>query len=110
MKRLAIAAIAVALSLEASAFEKYMLRIPDELGPKDGVRGVTQEFARAAVSIPLRDGNWIYIINDSPTPPGETDHLLSYLHLSQQAGKRILGAAFDRVYLDIVDAFEEFEG
>ncbi len=71
MKRLAIAAIAVALSLEASAFEKYMMRIPDELGPKDGFQGVTQEFARAAVSIPLGDGNWIYIVNDSPTPPGE---------------------------------------
>ena len=51
-----------------------------------------------------------YEHDDSPTPPGETDYLLSYLHRFQQAGKRILGAAFDGVYLDIVDAFEEFEG
>lgn len=56
----------------ARAFEKYMMRVPAELNPKEGIKGVTNYFfAPAAVSIPLKDGNWIYIVNESPKQEGE---------------------------------------
>jgi len=53
MKKVLVAVAAVALSLGALAFEKYMMRVPDELNPKEGINGVTTYFfAPAAVSIP----------------------------------------------------------
>ena len=63
---------AAALAASAFAFEKYMFRVPDELNPKEGIKGVTTYFfARAAVSIPLKDGNWIYIVNETPKQEDE---------------------------------------
>ena len=72
--------------------------------------GMTAAYLAAIDGHGQEDLFYGYDRDDAPTPTGETDYLLSYLHRSQQAGKRILGAAFDGVYLDIVDAFEEFEG
>ncbi len=41
MKKVLVAVAAVALSLGALAFEKYMMRVPDALNPKEGITGVT---------------------------------------------------------------------
>ena len=72
MKRILLSIIAAASALGVSAFEKYMIRVPDELNPKEGIKGVTTYFfAQAAVSIPLRDGNWIYIVNETPKQESE---------------------------------------
>jgi len=72
MKKLVMTAFAAAFSLGASAFEKYMIRVPDELNPQEGIKGVTTYFfAPAAVSIPLKDGNWIYIVNETPKQESE---------------------------------------
>ena len=72
MKKAVLTMLAAMLAAGAFAFEKYMFRVPDELNPKEGVKGVTTYFfARAAVSIPLRDGNWIYIVNETPKQENE---------------------------------------
>ncbi len=71
-KKVAMAALVAVFASGALAFEKYMLRVPDELNPKEGIKGVTTYFfAPAAVSIPLKDGNWIYIVNESPKQESE---------------------------------------
>ena len=58
MRKNSVMAVAALLSLGALAFDKYMIRVPDELNPKEGIKGVTTYFfAPAAVSIPLKDGN-----------------------------------------------------
>ena len=44
MKKLVMTAFAAALSLGALAFEKYMIRVPDELNPQEGIKGVTTYF------------------------------------------------------------------
>ena len=55
MKKVLVAVAAAALSLGALAFEKYMMRVPDELNPKEGINGVTTYFfAPAAVSTNCR--------------------------------------------------------
>ena len=72
MKKVLVAVVAAALSLGASAFEKYMIRVPDELNPKEGIKGVTTySFAPAAVSVPLKDGSWMYIVNETPKQESE---------------------------------------
>ena len=72
MRKIALIAGVALLSLGALAFEKYMIRVPDELNPKEGIKGVTTYFfAPAAVSIPLKDGNWIYIVNETPKQESE---------------------------------------
>ena len=72
MKKVLVAVAAVALSLGALAFEKYMMRVPDELNPKEGINGVTTYFfAPAAVSIPLRDGTSVYVVNETHKLPSK---------------------------------------
>ncbi len=72
MRKNSVMAVAALLSLGALAFDKYMIRVPDELNPKEGIKGVTTYFfAPAAVSIPLKDGNWIYIVNETPKQESE---------------------------------------
>ena len=72
MRKNSVFAVAALLSLGALAFDKYMIRVPDELNPKEGIKGVTTYFfAPAAVSIPLKDGNWIYIVNETPKQESE---------------------------------------
>ena len=72
MRKIALIAGTALLSLGALAFEKYMIRVPDEMSPKEGVNGVTTYFfAPAAVSIPLKDGTWIYIVNETPKQASE---------------------------------------
>ena len=72
MKKVAMTTLVAALAVGAFAFEKYMIRVPDELNPKEGIKGVTTYFfAPAAVSIPLKDGNWIYIVNETPKQESE---------------------------------------
>ena len=72
MRKIALIAGVALLSLGALAFEKYMIRVPDELNPKEGIKGVTTYFfAPAAVSIPLKDGNWIYLVNETPKQESE---------------------------------------
>ncbi len=72
MRKNSMMAVAALLSLGALAFEKHMIRVPDELHPKEGIKGVTTYFfAPAAVSIPLKDGNWIYIVNETPKQEDE---------------------------------------
>ena len=41
MRKIALIAGVALLSLGALAFEKYMIRVPDELNPKEGIKGVT---------------------------------------------------------------------
>ncbi len=72
MKKVLVAVAAAALSLGALAFEKYMMRVPDELNPKEGINGVTTYFfAPAAVSIPLRDGTSVYVVNETHKLPSK---------------------------------------
>ncbi len=72
MKKVLVAVVAAALSLGALAFEKYMMRVPDELNPKEGINGVTTYFfAPAAVSIPLRDGTSVYVVNETHKLPSK---------------------------------------
>lgn len=52
MKKLSITIFAI-LSLGALAFEKYMIGVPDELNPKEGIKGVTKMVER-------RGGNYLH--------------------------------------------------
>ena len=72
MKRIFFSAM-LALASAAGAFEKHLMRVPDELKPVDGFKGKVVSGMEGAISIPLKDGSWLYVVNDTPYQPGEDD-------------------------------------
>ena len=75
MKRLAVAAVVAMLAMGASAFESYMMHVPDALGAVEGTAGLKTPMSfMKGIAIPLKVGKNVVVINATPCLPGESPY------------------------------------
>ena len=72
MKRILLAVVVAVCCMTAGAFEKWFMRVPDELGAREGSAGLRMKDPNAkTISLPLKDGTHVVIWNQTPYKDGE---------------------------------------
>ena len=74
MKRILLAVVVAVCCMTAGAFEKWFMRVPDELGAREGSAGLRMKDPNAkTITLPLNDGTHVVIWNQTPYKEGEEE-------------------------------------